>query len=219
MRLIGYLLLIGIGAVAASYFPLTPFLPAKATVMSAIEDNAPFLADWLPEDVATEPEEATETLADSGIGDEESTPSAADESKSENPDDQIWHDFPLDDVQALLIEIDVTPELVEEEDGSSYISATRANGYSFFLNPRLCEENANCLGLNIYSVFDTNTSAEQLTTLNERYAYMKFYSTANNELILQKYITADYGIARGNIKINLVTYLDILDSFEDVLNE
>ncbi len=66
MRLIGYLILIGISAVVASYFPLTPILPPKATVMTVIEDNAPFLADWLPEEEAERWFGLFEQLSDCG---------------------------------------------------------------------------------------------------------------------------------------------------------
>ena len=48
---------------------------------------------------------------------------------------------------------------------------------------------------------------------------MLFYKSSDNELILQKYFTADYGIARGNVEVNFMTFLDIMDSFQDVLNE
>ncbi len=50
MRFVGYLILVLIGAVIGTYWPLTAYLPPKDDVMQVIEDNAPFLADWLPAD-------------------------------------------------------------------------------------------------------------------------------------------------------------------------
>ncbi len=69
MRLVGYILLVLIGTVIGSYWPATPYLPPKETVLETVRDNVPFLADWLPEaDEAEAPEaveESTEVLEES----------------------------------------------------------------------------------------------------------------------------------------------------------
>ncbi len=69
MRLVGYIVLLLLGVVIGSYFPLTAYLPPKDTVLETVRDNVPFLADWLPEaDEAEAPEaleESTEALEES----------------------------------------------------------------------------------------------------------------------------------------------------------
>ena len=66
MRLVGYILLVLIGAAIGSYWPLTPYLPPKDTALETVRDNVPFLADWLPEaDEAEAVEESTEVLEES----------------------------------------------------------------------------------------------------------------------------------------------------------
>ncbi len=49
MRFLGYIVLVLIGVVIGTYWPATAYLPPRDTVMETIGDNAPFLADWLPE--------------------------------------------------------------------------------------------------------------------------------------------------------------------------
>ncbi len=64
MRLVGYIVLMLIGAVIGSYSPLTSYLPPKDTVIETVRDNIPFLADWLPEADETEPVVETEPVDD-----------------------------------------------------------------------------------------------------------------------------------------------------------
>ncbi len=221
MRILGYLILVLITAVAASYWPLTSYLPPKDTVIETVRTNAPFLADWIPEssdsDSIDEADSVSSALRDSEET-EDSTIVEASES-IEGTDQEIWYEFDIDEIELLLTEMGAEPEMFVNEDATSYVISERPDAYSFSLYPKLCEEGGTCLGLSISSMFDIELSPAQLTTLSDRYAYMKFYSSENNALVLQKYITADYGIARGNVRINILTYMDILDNFEDVLSE
>ena len=121
--------------------------------------------------------------------------------------------------QSFVSELGVASQMDLDEDATFYTNAERPDAYSFYLEPKLCDEGGTCFGLNIYSVFELELSLAQLASLSNRYAYMKFYSAENNNLVLQKYMTADYGIARGNVRINIVTFMDILDNFEEVLYE
>ena len=61
MRFFGYIILVLIGVVIGSYCPAKAYLPPKETVMDIVRDNAPFLADWLPEADEAEPEEEEST--------------------------------------------------------------------------------------------------------------------------------------------------------------
>jgi len=66
MRFVGYIVWVLIGVVIGTYWPLTAYLPPKDTVIETVRDNAPFLADWLPEADDAEPEdEAEEASSDS----------------------------------------------------------------------------------------------------------------------------------------------------------
>ncbi len=166
------------------------------------------------------PSHLSEPIAQSEVEELEAAPPTTEDTTTDELAPQIWTKFEVSEIIALLNEMDLTTEIIDVDDGTSFIQATNSNGHNFFVNPRLCgDDGGDCLGLNTYSVFDTVPTAEKLTALNERYAYMKFYSSSDSELILQKYFTADYGIARENVKVNFMTYVDILDSFQDVLNE
>ena len=202
MRVIVYIVFALIGAVVASYWPLTAYLPPTETII----ETSPFLADWLPD--ADEDDEGAQDPASS----EESV-------SADGPNDVIWYGFDLTEIGMLLTEMDIETEIDFYDDGDSYLRSNRQDEYNFLVQPRLCYDETNCLGLDVFSTFDFKPTPAQLSTLNEQYSYMKFYADEDGELILQKYITADYGIARGNIRINIETFLDILDGFEEVLNE
>ena len=60
MRFVGYIVLVLIGVIIGTYWPAASYLPPKATVMETIGDNAPFLAEWLPEADEAEPEDDAE---------------------------------------------------------------------------------------------------------------------------------------------------------------
>ena len=64
MRLVGYIVLVLIGAVIGTYWPATSYLPPKDTVIETVRGNVPFLADWLPEADETEPVVETEPVDD-----------------------------------------------------------------------------------------------------------------------------------------------------------
>ncbi len=64
MRFFGYIILVLIGVVIGTYCPATTYLPPKETVMDTVRNNAPFLADWLPEADEAEPEEEEDSSDD-----------------------------------------------------------------------------------------------------------------------------------------------------------
>lgn len=216
MRFVGYLIVALIGAVAASYWPLTPILPSKSTVVETLRDNAPFLADWLPEAEDAAPvEEAKVVPAEETVGNEPS----GDARGGGDADSEIWQSFDLADITALLSEMGYQSELNEEGTEDPFLLVTSGAERSFIVQQRSCDDAGDCFGLGFLSVFDADMTPKEITALNDRYAYMKFYVDSEDDLILQKYITSDYGIARGNVRINLMVFMEILDGFEEALSE
>lgn len=225
MRLLGYVVLMLIGAVAASYWPLTPYLPPIETVYQTVRDNAPFLADWLPDADETDDEETGEptgSTAPSTVPDEEAEQEGASseaDGATDAADHTIWYVFDLTEIEDLLNEMDLETERDVDIDGKPYIVSESYDGYKFLMQIKACEEEDTCLGLDVFSSFEFQPTSAQLSDLNEKFSYMKFYATSDGELVLQKYITADYGIARGNVRINIATFIDIIDQFEETLTQ
>ncbi len=217
----GYVVLMLIGAVAASYWPLTPYLPPIETVYQTVRDNAPFLADWLPDADETDDEEAGEPTGSTAPNEEaeqEGASSKAD-GAADAANDAIWYVFDLTEIEDLLNEMGLETERDVDIDGKSYIVSESYDGYKFLMQIKACEADDTCLGLDVFSSFEFQPTSAQLSDLNEKFSYMKFYATSDGELVLQKYITADYGIARGNVRINIATFIDIIDQFEEELTQ
>ncbi len=131
----------------------------------------------------------------------------------------IWQSFDLLEVDNLLRGMELPKESGSSAGTEPYSVYKSAKGYNFFVQPRLCGDDSGCLGLNIVSLFDLRLTRDQLSYLNDQYSFMKFYESNDGELILQKYIIADYGIARGNVRITVETFIDILEGFEDKISD
>ncbi len=221
MRLLGYVILILIGAVAGSYWPLTPYLPPIETVYQTVRDNAPFLADWLPqadetdEDVvagpigSTAPVQATEQIQASS----EST------APTDVANGTLWDAFDITEIENLLNEMGVESKREMDLDGKPYLLAESYEGDKFAIQIKACDAEDKCLHLDVFSVFELRPTPAEFADLNEKYSYMKFYSSIDGELVLQKYITADYGIARDNVRINFEMIIDIIDHFDEELSQ
>ncbi len=221
MRLFGYVVLMLIGAVAASYWPLTPYLPPIEAVYQTVRDNAPFLADWLPDVDETDGQAAAEPTGPTAPPEEAEQDGASSEADgtTDAANDTIWYAFDLTEIEDLLSEMSIETERDVDLDGKPYLLAESYEGYKFLMQIKACEAEDNCLGLDVFSSFEFQPTPAQLSDLNEKFSYMKFYTTDDGELVLQKYLTADYGIARGNVRINIVTFMDIIDQFEEELTQ
>lgn len=225
MRLIGYVFLILIGAVAASYWPLTPYLPPIETVYQTVRDNAPFLADWLPEadetdeEVVVGPIGSTAPVQATEQDPASSESAATTDATTDAASDTIWYAFDITEIENLLSEMGVESNREMDLDGKPYLLAESYEGDKFAIQITACEVEDKCLHLDLFSVFELRPTLAEFSDLNEKYSYMKFYSTSDGDLVLQKYITADYGIARDNVRINFEMIIDIIDHFDEELSQ
>ena len=99
-----------------------------------------------------------------------------------------------------------------------------ANDRKAILMLSACGTGGSCKALSIQSYWTpiANSSpertAEAIQTFNRKYAFAKAYVAPDGRPALQRYLTADYGIVRGNLAVNLLVFAQQADQFAtDVL--
>ena len=55
--------------------------------------------------------------------------------------------------------------------------------------------------------------AAAIQSFNQRYAFARAFITTDGRPALQRYLTADYGIIRGNVAVNLLVFANQVDRF------
>ena len=100
------------------------------------------------------------------------------------------------------------------------LSVTFANGRRAALLFGSCErQGAVCKSLSIQAVWTRPAGAPAgrleaaLQSYNQRYAFARAFITADGKPALQRYLTADYGMIRGNLAVNLVVFSNQVDRF------
>ena len=104
-------------------------------------------------------------------------------------------------------------------------NVTFANGRKAVLSLSSCNADGSaCRALSIQSSWTriaNSTPAETAAAIqrfNQRYSFGKAYLTEDGRPGMQRYLTADYGIIRGNLAVNLLVFANQVDRFaRDVL--
>jgi hypothetical protein len=100
------------------------------------------------------------------------------------------------------------------------LSVTFANGRRAAVLFGSCErQGAACKAISIQAVWTRPANAPAgrlegaIQGFNQRYAFARAFITADGKPALQRYLTADYGIIRGNLAVNLVVFSNQVDRF------
>ena len=59
----------------------------------------------------------------------------------------------------------------------------------------------------------TERAAAAVLAFNQRYAFSRAFMLSNGNLALQRYLTGDYGVVRGNLAVNLLAFAAQMDLF------
>lgn len=100
------------------------------------------------------------------------------------------------------------------------LAVTFPNGRQAGLLLGNCErQGAACKALSVQSVWarPANLTPERLALaiqqFNQRYAFSRAFVTADGRPALQRYLTADFGIIRGNLAVNLLVFANQAERF------
>lgn len=96
-----------------------------------------------------------------------------------------------------------------------------ANGRGAAILLSSCErQGAACKALSIQAVWPrpAELTVERLAAnvhgFNQRYAFARAVPTADGRVVLQRYLTADYGFIRGNLAVNLLVFATQAERFQ-----
>ena len=100
------------------------------------------------------------------------------------------------------------------------LAVTFANGRRGAILFSSCErQGALCKAVSIQAVWNRPAGApagrleSAIQGFNQRYAFARAFLTADGRPALQRYLTADYGIIRGNLAVNLLVFASQVDRF------
>ena len=107
-------------------------------------------------------------------------------------------------------------KLSRSSGGEEMILVNRAGGLDFALVLKVCDGGqspANCKALQVAAIIFQDIDDGVVASMNRRHEAMKFAKMDGGDLQITRYITADYGIARDNVKANIAAFVDILDLY------
>lgn len=87
----------------------------------------------------------------------------------------------------------------------------------YAMQGKACQESPDCLGLEIFIIYDGEFTAEQANDINQRWAAIKATAT-DGSLLLTRYLILDEGQTIGNIRTNVLNALAIAEQIGDEQN-
>lgn len=129
---------------------------------------------------------------------------------------QMIDGFTPANLDAVARDLGYKSEQVVYSNGVAGLSITTPQGYVFFASPTVC--NPACRGLDIYALFgpDTGVPLAAINRFNVARAMTKAFTTSN-QVVLSRYVIADYGTPRGNVASEFHNFIAIAVSFAEYL--
>ena len=133
---------------------------------------------------------------------------------------QVLPTFSFATVEPVLRAIGARYQRTTIDPAKPTLLVTFANGRKAVLQMSACEQNnAVCKALSMQSTWTRIANSPQervvraIDGFNQRYSFGKASTTADGRPLLQRYLTADYGIIRGNLAVNLLVFANQADRF------
>ena len=124
-------------------------------------------------------------------------------------------DFSWNNVTSILTEMNAQHQLVTDSTGGKYLSISGAR-VPIYAQQWACNDDSVCRGLVFYAVLDQpKLSLSRVNDLNSQYHFLKAHLLEDGKLLLSRYLTADHGIARGNVKVNLEVFASMAGNVSD----
>lgn len=117
----------------------------------------------------------------------------------------IYTNFNATQLAQLANEMGATFETMTLSDGRAVVLIHSPEG-DFFAAPAACDA-SQCLGAELLAFLGSSAGVtlETLNSFNEQLAFVKVY-VSEGSLVMSRYLTADYGIAKGNIASNYLNF-------------
>lgn len=218
MRSLGLILVMAVGATVAVYTPLKDLYPPRYQVFAFAVETVPELGEYIPTWLtAPPPIIATEILESVETRERQSKADELVESSGLDPvAEPLWTSFQSEPLRLLLDEMDFPAELTVSDGGEEMILVNRATGLDFALVLKACEAapgKTSCRALQVAAIVFQDMDDGVVASMNRRHDGMKFAKLDGGDLQITRYVTADFGIARDNVKSNIAAFVDIIDLY------
>jgi len=225
MRSFGLLLVMAVGATIAVYTPLKDLYPPRHEVFALAVETVPAISDYIPDWLTLPPEADPASTAVDVSEDREPVEPVNVETNVDQPVESsvfmpsaisLWIEFESEELRLLLDEMGFTAEASVGDDGEEMVLVNRPQGLDFAVVLKACDGSegvANCRALQVAAIVFQEIDDGVVASMNRRHDDMKFAKLDGGDLQITRYVTADYGIARDNVKANIAAFVDILDLY------
>ena len=223
MRVLSLVLVMAVGATIAVYTPLKDFYPPRHEVFAFAAETVPELRPYIPSALLLAPDKVS---VDTGLPKESEgtdSDSVAPETSIAEPlglrdrdAEIVWTAFRPDQLRILLNEMGYPTDATVSPGDEDMLMVKRANGLDFGLVLKICEDAIpaqSCGALQIAAIVFQDIDEGVLASMNQRHDGMKFAKLDGGDLQITRYMIAESGIARGNVKANIADFVDILDLY------
>ena len=137
---------------------------------------------------------------------------------------QLLSGFDYAGVESVLASIGAKWQRSNADPARPTLLVTFPNGRKALLVMSACGADGSCKALSVQSFWTkiANSPPDRTTkaieTFNQKYAFAKAFVAADGRPALQRYLTADFGVIRGDLAVNLLVFSDQAERFAvDVL--
>lgn len=126
----------------------------------------------------------------------------------ENP--RVLMGFDLDSLEGLAVESGWGTERVTEGDDTLLVITV--GGRHLALWPRACDSEGRCGGLYVFSLIPSRSTTALTNGFNVQYNPARA-TLRNGQVVLDRYLTGDFGVTRGGLSIELQLQAKLIDDW------
>lgn len=117
--------------------------------------------------------------------------------------------FDIESLGPVLNELGVAWQAQKNDKGQNYVIANAGGVLNFILAPTACrvDGKADCIGLNMLSIFDGAPNPQTVRAFNYRYAFARAGIDPSGAAYISRYEIADYGMPRGNLATSIQVFV------------
>ena len=137
---------------------------------------------------------------------------------------QLLPAFSYAGIEGVLTSIGAKSQRSNADPARPTLMVTFPNGRKALLVMSACDDAGSCKALSVQSFWTkiANSPADKtskaIESFNQKYAFAKAFLAADGRPALQRYLTADFGVIRGDLAVNLLVFSDQAERFAvDVL--
>ncbi len=127
---------------------------------------------------------------------------------SRRPPQEIMGGFNIQSLQVLLSEYGFQYQVRILPDNTNALNVMSPEGLRFMLIPSACNS-GRCVAVRMIALFRANEAQpydlNRMNAFNNTYAFIKAFKVGNDAAV-SRYMTADYGVPRGNVIINIAAF-------------